>query len=151
MTKVEVFDTTLRDGAQARGISFSVKDKIAITQALDEFGVDFIEAGNPGSNPKDLEFFELIKNIELKTSKLVAFGSTRRKDAKAEIDDLYYGTKGLAKKLQKPIWSVSQVNRSGAKDDVVEGDKSAGSYDKLMVVDFSMSLSRLKKDKVNGY
>lgn len=75
---------------------------------------------------------------------------TRRKDAKAEIDDLYYGTKGLAKKLQKPIWSVSQVNRSGAKDDVVEGDKSAGSYDKLMVVDFSMSLSRLKKDKVNG-
>ena len=86
MTKVEVFDTTLRDGAQARGISFSVKDKIAITQALDEFGVDFIEAGNPGSNPKDLEFFELIKNIELKTSKLVAFGSTRRKDAKAEED-----------------------------------------------------------------
>jgi replicative DNA helicase len=75
---------------------------------------------------------------------------TRRKDAKAEIDDLYYGTKGLAKKLQKPVWSVSQVNRSGAKDDVVEGDKSAGSYDKLMVVDFSMSLSRLKKDKVNG-
>ena len=66
MTKVEVFDTTLRDGAQARGISFSVKDKIAITQALDEFGIDFIEAGNPGSNPKDLEYFELVKNVELK-------------------------------------------------------------------------------------
>lgn len=74
----------------------------------------------------------------------------RRKDAKAEIDDLYYGTKGLAKKLKLPIWSVSQVNRAGAKDDIVEGDKSAGSYDKLMIVDFSMSLSRLKKDKTNG-
>jgi replicative DNA helicase len=74
----------------------------------------------------------------------------RRKDAKAEVDDLYYGTKGLAKKLKKPIWSVSQVNRAGAKDDVVEGDKAAGSYDKMMVIDFGMSLSRLKKDKVNG-
>lgn len=75
---------------------------------------------------------------------------SRRKDIKGEIDDLYYGTKGLAKKLKKPIWSVSQVNRAGAKDDVIEGDKSAGSYDKLMVVDFSMSLSRLKKDKTDG-
>ena len=86
MIKVEVFDTTLRDGAQARGISFSVKDKIAVTQALDEFGIDYIEAGNPGSNPKDLEFFELIKSVDLKHSKLVAFGSTRRKDAAPEED-----------------------------------------------------------------
>lgn len=86
MFKVEIFDTTLRDGAQARGISFSVKDKIAITQALDEFGIDYIEAGNPGSNPKDLEFFELIKKVDLKHSKLVAFGSTRRKDIKPEED-----------------------------------------------------------------
>ena len=87
MIKVEVFDTTLRDGAQARGISFSVKDKVAVTQALDEFGIDYIEAGNPGSNPKDLEFFELIKNVELKHSKLVAFGSTRRKDKKPDEDE----------------------------------------------------------------
>ncbi len=86
MIKVEVFDTTLRDGAQARGISFSVKDKVAVTQALDELGVDFIEAGNPGSNPKDLEFFELIKSVDLKCAKLVAFGSTRRKDIKPEED-----------------------------------------------------------------
>ncbi|MBP7980034.1 MAG: citramalate synthase, partial [Sebaldella sp.] len=86
MIKVEVFDTTLRDGAQARGISFSVKDKIAVTQALDAFGIDYIEAGNPGSNPKDLEFFELVKSVELKHSKLVAFGSTRRKDVAPEED-----------------------------------------------------------------
>jgi len=75
---------------------------------------------------------------------------TTRKDAKAEIDDLHYGTKGLAKELNLPIWSVSQVNRAGAKDDVVEGDKAAGSYDKLMVADFSMSQSRNRKDKVSG-
>jgi replicative DNA helicase len=75
---------------------------------------------------------------------------SRRKDRKEEIDDLHYGTKGLAKELDLPIWSVSQVNRAGAKDEVVEGDKSAGSYEKQAIVDFGMSQSRLKTDKVNG-
>ena len=60
MRKIEIFDTTLRDGAQARGISFSVEDKLAITEVLDDMGIAFIEAGNPGSNPKDLEFFEKV-------------------------------------------------------------------------------------------
>lgn len=73
-----------------------------------------------------------------------------RKSNKEEIDDLYYGTKGLAKELQLPLWSVSQVNRSGAREEVLEGDRSAGSYDKLMVVDFSMSQSRTRKDKTAG-
>ena len=76
--------------------------------------------------------------------------SSRRKDRKEEIDDLHYGTKGLAKELGLPIWSVSQVNRAGARDEVVEGDKSAGSYEKQAIVDFGMSQSRLKNDKVNG-
>lgn len=76
--------------------------------------------------------------------------SKRNRDKKEEIDDLYYGTKGLAKELDLPIWSVSQVNRAGAKDEVVEGDKAAGSYDKMMVIDFGMSQSRLRKDKTNG-
>lgn len=75
---------------------------------------------------------------------------SKRTERKEDLDDLYYGTKGLAKELQKPIWSVSQVNRAGAKDDVVEGDKAAGSYDKMMIVDFALSISRMKKDKVNG-
>lgn len=75
---------------------------------------------------------------------------SRRKDRKEEIDDLHYGTKGLAKELKIPIWSVSQVNRAGARDEVVEGDKSAGSYEKQAIVDFGMSQSRLKTDKVNG-
>jgi replicative DNA helicase len=73
-----------------------------------------------------------------------------RKSNKEEIDDLYYGTKGLAKEIQIPLWSVSQVNRSGAREEVLEGDRSAGSYDKLMVVDFAMSQSRTKKDKTAG-
>lgn len=72
------------------------------------------------------------------------------RERKDEIDDIYQSTKGLAKQLDIPIWSVSQVNRAGAKDDVIEGDKAAGSYDKLMITDFCMSLSRKKEDKVNN-
>ena len=78
--------------------------------------------------------------------------SSKRKnvDRKYEIDDIYTSTKGLARELNLPIWSVSQVNRAGAKDDVIEGDKAAGSYDKIMITDFCLSLSRKAKDKVNG-
>ena len=78
--------------------------------------------------------------------------SSRRKnvDRKYEIDDIYTSTKGLARELKLPVWSVSQVNRAGAKDDVIEGDKAAGSYDKIMITDFCLSLSRKAKDKVNG-
>jgi replicative DNA helicase len=78
--------------------------------------------------------------------------STRKRnvDRKGEIDDIYTSTKGLARELNIPIWSVSQVNRAGAKDDIIEGDKAAGSYDKMMITDLSMSLSRKKEDKVNG-
>ncbi len=84
--KVYIFDSTLRDGSQAQGISFSVKDKIKITQKLDEIGVSYIEAGNPSSNPKDNEFFEKIKEIKLKNAKLCAFGSTRKANIKVEED-----------------------------------------------------------------
>ena len=78
--------------------------------------------------------------------------ATRKKtaDRKGEIDDIYTSTKGLARELDIPIWSVSQVNRAGAKDDIVEGDKAAGSYDKIMITDVCISLSRKKADKVNG-
>jgi 2-isopropylmalate synthase len=77
--KVTVFDSTLRDGAQAEGVSFSVEDKIKIVKALDKLGVGYVEAGNPGSNPKDLEFFERIKEVSLANTKIAAFGSTRRR------------------------------------------------------------------------
>ncbi len=83
--KIEIFDSTLRDGAQSEGINFSIEDKLSIVKALDAFGVTYIEAGNPGSNPKDLEFFSKVNELKL-NSTLVAFGSTRRKDIKAQDD-----------------------------------------------------------------
>lgn len=86
MKKIEILDSTLRDGAQSENISFSVQDKLNIIRALDDFGVTYIEAGNPGSNPKDIEFFEKAKKIKLKNAKLCAFGSTRRKHLRLEED-----------------------------------------------------------------
>ena len=83
---IEILDSTLRDGAQGEGISFSVQDKIHICQALDELGVSYIEAGNPGSNPKDMEFFQEMKKVPLKNAQLCAFGATRRKDIKCSED-----------------------------------------------------------------
>ena len=84
--KIAILDSTLRDGAQGEGISFSVQDKLQIVQALDELGIRYIEAGNPGSNPKDLEFFEKIRSIKLVNSEIVAFGSTRRKGIACQDD-----------------------------------------------------------------
>ena len=84
--KVAIFDSTLRDGAQGEGISFSVLDKLKIVQLLDDLGIDFVEAGNPGSNPKDLEFFHEVSSLNLKCVKLVAFGSTRRRNTLASED-----------------------------------------------------------------
>ncbi len=75
---IDLFDSTLRDGAQAEGISFSVRDKLNILMALDEMGIDYVEAGNPGSNPKDLEFFRAAGKLTLQHARLAAFGSTRR-------------------------------------------------------------------------
>jgi len=72
------------------------------------------------------------------------------RERKDEIDDIYTSTKGLARELDLPIWSVSQVNRAGAQDDIIEGHKAAGSYDKIMITDFAASLSRKRQDKVNG-
>ncbi len=83
---VDILDSTLRDGAQGEGISFSVQDKINICRALDELGVAFIEAGNPSANPKDMEFFQEMKKNPLNVSKLCAFGSTRRKNVKCGED-----------------------------------------------------------------
>lgn len=85
--RVEIFDSTLRDGAQAGGVSFSVGDKIKVLKALDKLGITYIEAGNPSSNRKDLEFFDEARSIKLENAKLVAFGSTRRKDIQVFEDD----------------------------------------------------------------
>jgi len=87
LTPVELYDTTLRDGAQSEGISFSLVDKLHIVQKLDEFGIHYIEGGWPGSNPKDAEFYVKVRELSLKNAQIVAFGSTRRRDIKAEDDN----------------------------------------------------------------
>jgi 2-isopropylmalate synthase len=87
MSHIVIYDTTLRDGSQTEGISFSVNDKIKITEKLDDLGVHYIEGGWPGSNPKDVEYFNAMKKKKLKNAKLAAFGSTRRANIKT-TDDL---------------------------------------------------------------
>lgn len=86
MARVKLFDTTLRDGAQTEGLTLTVEDKLKVTAALDKLGIDYIEGGWPGSNPKDIEYFKKGKDLKLKNAKLVAFGSTRRKNTRSEDD-----------------------------------------------------------------
>ncbi len=83
---VKIYDTTLRDGTQGEGISFSVTDKLLITEKLDQFGVDYIEGGFPGSNPRDITYFQEARKLKLKHAKLAAFGSTRRAGVNASED-----------------------------------------------------------------
>jgi 2-isopropylmalate synthase len=83
---VKIYDTTLRDGTQGEGISFSVTDKLLITEKLDQFGVDYIEGGFPGSNPRDITYFQEVRSLKLKHARLAAFGSTRRAGIKAAED-----------------------------------------------------------------
>ena len=85
--QVKLFYTTLRDGAQTEGISFSLEDKLKIAKLLDELGIHYIEGGWPGSNPKDIEFFKAIQDVRLDQAKVCAFGSTRRPGKKAEEDN----------------------------------------------------------------
>src|SRR5437762_1633661 len=84
---IEIYDTTLRDGTQGEGVTFSVADKLRIAERLDAFGVQYIEGGWPGSNPKDIEFFEQAKRRTFHRARLAAFGSTRRKDIAAGDDE----------------------------------------------------------------
>lgn len=86
MTRISIYDTTLRDGSQGEGVNFSLIDKLQITQKLDELGVDFIEGGYPLSNPKDNEYFAEVQKLSLQHSKVCAFGMTRRRDIRPAED-----------------------------------------------------------------
>src|SRR3989304_5766195 len=87
--KVVVYDTTLRDGAQARGIAWSVEDKIKIAERLDDLGVDYIEGGWPNpTNPKDVDFFKRVGQLNLRHARIAAFGSTKRAELPAHEDPL---------------------------------------------------------------
>ncbi|HEV3230631.1 MAG TPA: citramalate synthase [Candidatus Dormibacteraeota bacterium] len=113
---VEIYDVTLRDGAQGPGISFSVSDKLKIAARLDDLGVDYIEGGWPGANPKDSEFFAEMRAVRLEHARLAAFGATRRQGVPAE-DDL-----GLRQLLDAGTPVVTLVGKSSARQvvDVIQ-------------------------------
>jgi len=107
MRHIDIYDTTLRDGAQQEGISFTVSDKLKIAQKLDDLGINYIEGGWPGSNPKDTEFFKKAHNLKFKNAVLVAFGSTRRLDTTAEQDQ---GLKALIEAGTKVVNIVGKTS-----------------------------------------
>src|ERR1051326_3291067 len=84
--RIEIYDTTLRDGTQGEGFNLSLQDKLLIAQKLDDLGVDYIEGGFPLSNPKDAAFFREVKRLKLRHAKVSACGRTRRRGIKAEDD-----------------------------------------------------------------
>ena len=86
MTRIAIYDTTLRDGSQGEGVNFSLQDKLLITARLDELGVDYIEGGYPLSNPKDAAYFRAVRDLDLTHARVAAFGMTRRRDVAAEDD-----------------------------------------------------------------
>ncbi len=86
MPRIEIYDTTLRDGSQGEGVNFSLQDKLQITQRLDALGVDFVEGGYPLSNPKDAEYFQAVRDLGLENVRIAAFGMTRRRGVAAEDD-----------------------------------------------------------------
>ena len=106
--RVYLYDTTLRDGLGMEGLSLSVEDKVAIAQRLDELGVDYVEGGYPGSNPKDAEFFDRMRETPLRNAKLVAFGSTRRAGGDAATDP------ALTAVLNAETPAVTLVGKSSA-------------------------------------
>jgi len=106
MTQILLYDTTLRDGTQREDISLSCDDKLAIALRLDQMGIHYIEAGWPGSNPKDAEFFQRVRQIGLKQAKVVAFGATRRKNSRCEAD------KNLAALITAGTPAVALVGKS---------------------------------------
>lgn len=108
MNRLTIFDSTLRDGAQGQGISFSVSDKLNILHLLDDLGIPYIEAGNPFSNPKDREFFQKAAECQLDQAKLTAFGSTRRPGVSVEKDP------GLAALLAANTGAVSIFGKASA-------------------------------------
>src|ERR1700760_862697 len=86
MTRIELYETTLRDGMQGEGMSLSAREKLRVAHRLDELGIDLIEAGFPSSNPKELELFELLAEETFESAQVAAFGMTRRRGVRAEED-----------------------------------------------------------------
>ncbi len=108
MPRIEIYDTTLRDGAQGEGVNFSLQDKLALTERLDRLGFDYVEGGYPASNDKDCEYFKLVGRLGLKHAAVCAFGMTRRKNSAAESDA------GLRALLDAGTTAVTLVGKASA-------------------------------------
>lgn len=104
--RIQIYDTTLRDGSQGEGVNFSLQDKLLITRKLDELGVDYIEGGYPLSNPKDSEYFQRVRELELRHARITAFGMTRRRGMAAEDDT---GMQALCDSLAPVITVVGKT------------------------------------------
>ena len=139
MKTVKLFDTTLRDGAQTEGISFSLEDKLKIAKLLDELGIHYIEGGWPGSNPKDIEFFKAIKNVKLKNAKIVAFSSTRRPKIKVEAD------KNIATLLaaETPVVELAARYPTCQLKTLICGRSTSGSTTRMLCGDMARWTTRL--------
>ena len=110
---VDIYDTTLRDGSQQEGLSLTVDDKLRVAEQLDHLGVQYIEGGWPGANPKDEEFFRRAAagDLHLHTATLVAFGSTRKAGGRAESDPVLAGLLGAANRRGMPGGKVGRMAR----------------------------------------
>jgi len=108
MRRIEMYDTTLRDGSQGEGISFSLQDKLLLATRLDSLGFDYVEGGYPASNEKDCEFFRRAREMDLRQARVCAFGMTRRKNIAAEEDQ------GLASLLDSQARAITIVGKSSA-------------------------------------
>jgi len=136
--KDEVKDLFERDNIKGQLVIKEYSPKRASIQTLES---NYQKCIDSGFKP-DLVLIDYLDLLRPSNKRIV--------DRKESIDDVYIDAKAMAKELDLPIWSVSQVNRSGAQDDIIEGDKAAGSYDKIMIGDFVASLSRKRKDKIEG-
>ena len=127
MKKIELYDTTLRDGTQQEGISLSVEDKIAITLKLDELGIDYIEGGYAGANPKDDEYFKRVSSLKLKNSKITAFGNTRKPEVEVSKDQ-----------------SISALLNSKANILTIVGKSSAFQVEKILETSLEENLAMIE-------
>lgn len=121
--QVQLYDTTLRDGSQMEGISLSVEDKIRITRKLDELGIEWIEGGFPGSNPKDAEYFRRLRAVELKTAKVAAFGGTRKPFSTCETDANIQSlvaaeTRGITLVGKASMYQVREILETSAEENL---------------------------------
>src|SRR5499426_118145 len=140
MKRIQVYDTTLRDGSQAEDISFTLEDKLRIAERLDDLGVHYIEGGWPGSNPRDEEFFRAVKRLGLRHAKVAAFGSTRRAGIKAADD------RNLALCLQAETPVVTIVGKTW--DLHVRDDLRISLKANLEVIHDSVAYLRKRVDEV---